>query len=85
LGLGANPCGGPEQFLAWSTRATDGDALQKLAVRYAEERKKLHERAGMSGVCMLLPEPGVRCAKEGQDAVKRCVLLPAAGGSSLVR
>ena len=47
LGLGASPCGGPEQFLAWSIEGTDADALQKLAARYAEERKKVHERAGM--------------------------------------
>lgn len=85
LGLGASPCGGPEHFLAWSTLATDADALQKLAARYSEERKRVHERVGMSGICMLLPEPGVRCAKEGKDTMERCVLLPAAGGSPLVR
>lgn len=79
-GIGANPCGGPEQYLAWSTIATDADALQKLAVRYAEQRRKVHEQTGMSSVCMLFPEPSVRCGREEADPTDRCVLVPPAIG-----
>jgi len=85
IGIGANPCGGPEQYLAWSTFATDADALQRLAARYAEQRRKLHERTGMSSVCVLLPEPNVRCERQGGDAHGRCVLAPVTPGSSPIR
>jgi hypothetical protein len=85
IGIGANPCGGPEQYLAWSTIATDADELQKLVARYAEQRRKLHEQTGMSSVCVLLPEPAARCDRKGDDAAGRCVLVPVAPGRPLVR
>ena len=85
IGIGANPCGGPEQYLAWSILATDADALRTLVARYAEQRRKLHEQTGMASVCVLLPEPGVRCGRQGTDAADRCVLVPAAPGGPPVR
>jgi hypothetical protein len=85
LGIGANPCGGPEQYVAWSSLATDADALQRLAARYADQRRRLHERTGMSSVCVLLPEPAVRCERRGADAEGRCVLAPPAPGGTPVR
>ncbi len=84
-GIGASPCGGPEQYLAWSTVATDADALQKLTARYATQRRKLHEQTGMATVCVLLPEPGVSCGGEGTGATDRCVLIRAVPGGPLVR
>ena len=85
IGIGANPCGGPERYLAWSTFATDGSALQNLVARHAEQRRKLHEQTGMSSVCVLIPEPGVHCARQGADATGRCMLIPAATGQPLIR
>ena len=85
MGIGANPCGGPEQHLAWSTRVTDPDALQALAARHAGERRKLHEQTGLSSVCMLFPEPSVRCVRQDTDTASRCVLVPRPPGGPAVR
>lgn len=74
--IGASPCGGPESFRAWSTRETDGRALERLIERYAVARRLEHERSGLRAACMLLPVPGVGCARSAPDE-GRCALLTA--------
>lgn len=85
VGIGANPCGGPERYLAWSIVVTDADALRRLAARHAEQRQRLHEQTGMSSVCVVLPEPAVRCDRPAADAEGRCVLVRPAPAGPLVR
>jgi hypothetical protein len=87
--VGANPCGGPEDFIAWSTRTTtDEAALQTLLVRYAAQRRQENEASGRMGMCAVLPVPTSRCENAGPGAGAvapgRCVLVPQRPGASPV-
>lgn len=87
--IGANPCGGPEGFLAWSTRATpDEAAMQSLLSRHAAQRRQENEAGGRVGMCAVLPVPTSRCENAGPGAGAaapgRCVLVPQRPGASPV-
>ena len=79
LAVGAKACGGPEGYLAYSTKISDGARLTELAARDAQARKKADARAGMVSTCSVVSDPGATC-----DA-GRCVTLQRSGGSSNVR
>jgi hypothetical protein len=61
LAIGANPCGGPETFQAYSTLDSDSQQLTEMAAQYALVRKTLHAKTGTLGACMVIPEPAVQC------------------------
>jgi hypothetical protein len=61
IAIGANPCGGPEAYKAYSTAQSDTARLEKLAAQYEAVRKTLHLKLGTLGTCVVLPEPPVRC------------------------
>lgn len=87
--LGVNPCGGPEGFIAWSTRTTpDETALQSLLSRHAAQRRQENEASGRVGMCAVLPVPTSRCESAGPGAGAtapgRCVLVPPRPGASPV-
>ena len=79
LAIGAKACGGPESYVAYSTKQSDGAKLTALAARDAEARKKADARAGMVSTCSVVSDPGATC-----DA-GRCVTLQRTTGSSNVR
>lgn len=79
LAIGAKACGGPESYVAYSTKQSDGAKLTALAARDAEARKKADARAGMVSTCSVVSDPGATC-----DA-GRCVTLQRSTGSSNVR
>ncbi len=79
LAVGAKACGGPESYLAYSTKTSDGAKLTALAARDAQARKKADARAGMVSTCSVVSDPGANC-----DA-GRCVTLQRSTGSSNVR
>lgn len=60
LAIGAKPCGGPEEYVVYSTRNTDEDELKALADEYAEIREQWHEANQMVSNCMMTPEPQVQ-------------------------
>ncbi|MFN5048727.1 hypothetical protein [Roseateles sp.] len=76
LAVGSKACGGPEAYLAWSTRRSQESRLQALATEYAAARQAENQRSGMASDCALLTDPGARCQ------AGRCVLRgPQQGGS----
>lgn len=68
LPLGERACGGPEQFLAWSTAHTSPARLQPLAEQFRLLARERNAQSGMMSTCQVLVDPGARC-----DA-GRCVL-----------
>lgn len=68
LPVGHKACGGPERYVAWSSKTSDGAKLAQLASEYAAARKAENARGGMLSNCMLERDPGASCN------AKRCVL-----------
>ena len=61
IGVGERPCGGPENYLAWSVTSIDPAALRLLVERYREERQAANARSGEQSTCNILPDPGAVC------------------------
>jgi hypothetical protein len=74
IGIGAKACGGPERYLAWSSKDNDGAALRALVAAHAAARRTEDSKAGMMSTCSVVPDPGATCAA-GQ-----CVLRAPAPG-----
>jgi hypothetical protein len=68
LGVGAKACGGPERYLAWSSRQSDGAALKALAEQHSAARRADDAREHMMSTCSLISDPGAVCR------ANRCVL-----------
>jgi hypothetical protein len=74
--IGAKPCGGPDGFLAWSSKNTDETRLRALAERHAAVRKEENLRSGIASTCQIETNPGVTCQ------AARCTLRPRGLGSA---
>jgi hypothetical protein len=74
VGIGARPCGGPESWLAWSTKATDARALQEAVQVQAQAAKEANQRSGLASDCRVRPEPTVVCRPRAGDGKKTCQL-----------
>ena len=68
LAIGAKACGGPERYLAWSNKNSDGKALKALAQAQADASRKLQQSDGMMSTCAIVTDPGATCQ------AGRCVL-----------
>lgn len=75
IGVGAKACGGPERYLAWSSKDNDGARLRALVAEHAAARRAEDRKAGMMSTCSMVLDPGAVCAA-GQ-----CVLGSAAPGT----
>ncbi|MGK5041161.1 hypothetical protein ACQ4WQ_12520 [Janthinobacterium sp. GB1R12] len=76
IAIGAKACGGPERYLAWSSKDNDGKKLKALAQAQAEASRK-QQADGMMSTCSIVTDPGATCE------AGRCVLQKSAmGGSS---
>jgi hypothetical protein len=76
IGVGSKACGGPERYMAWSSKDGDGSRLKALVQQHAELRKMEDTASGMMSTCNLILDPGATC-QAGQ-----CVLrAPGPGGS----
>ena len=77
LAIGAKACGGPERYLAWSSKDYDGKKLKALAQAQAEASRKQQQADGMMSTCAIITDPGATCE------AGRCVLQKSGlGGSS---
>jgi len=61
LPVGAKACGGPEEYVAWSTLHGSEAALQALAARSKTLRQEEIRRSGEMSICMHTPDPGASC------------------------
>lgn len=77
IAIGAKACGGPESYLAWSSKDNDGKKLKALAQAHAEASRKQQQADGMMSTCSIVTDPGAICQ------AGRCVLQKSGlGGSS---
>ena len=61
LPLGAKACGGPDGYLAFSTKTTAEPTLRALAQTYADQRRKANSASGMMSTCLFMADPGAVC------------------------
>jgi hypothetical protein len=82
VGVGVRACGGPQQYLPWSTRSTSAKRLKVAVQRYNQTRRAQIERDGENSTCALLPEPAVACvvADSAKPLMGHCSLRAAAEG-----
>jgi len=76
IAIGAKACGGPERYLAWSNKSSDGKQLTALAQAQAEASRKQQQADGMMSTCSIVTDPGATCE------AGRCVLQKSAMGGS---
>jgi hypothetical protein len=72
VGLGARPCGGPEEYVAYSIWDTDREHISNLVFEHNLLSEDLMLDSGGAGVCVQLPEPDIDCIHD------RCVTVPGA-------
>ena len=70
IGLGARPCGGPEEYVAFSIWNNTGDELRNLVTEYNLLREELMLDSDEVGTCEVLPKPNTNCLQS------RCVTVP---------
>ena len=58
--VGAKACGGPEYYLAWSTKRTDPSAFRDASAGSLPPPAR--RSPGMKSDCMLVADPGAYCA-----------------------
>jgi hypothetical protein len=61
IGLGVRPCGGPQQYLIYSTAATDSARLAREVARYNQAEDTRNRRKGLVSDCRALVRPQVSC------------------------
>lgn len=61
VAIGANPCGGPQEYLPYSLTRTSEKALLELAARHKAERQGQNQASGMVSACRHVPDPGAVC------------------------
>ena len=61
IAIGAKACGGPDSYLAWSTKNNDGKKLKALAQAHAEASRKQQQADGMMSTCAIVTDPGASC------------------------
>lgn len=74
--VGHKACGGPEGYVAYSTKSGNSARLLALGEQYAAARKAENERSGILSNCMVERDPGATCV------AKRCVLVKGGAGVS---
>lgn len=61
IALGEKACGGPRQYLIYSTSATDSARLAREVARYNEAERKRNRDEGRMSDCMAVVKPQVSC------------------------
>jgi hypothetical protein len=62
IGVGHKACGGPERYLAWSSKNGDGARLRALVAEHAAARQAEDTKKGMMSTCSVVLDPGATCA-----------------------
>lgn len=57
LPLGARPCGGPSEYLAFSRQVSDPQKLATLAQSYSDAQREWNQASGIAGTCEFLLPP----------------------------
>jgi hypothetical protein len=62
IGVGNKACGGPESYLAWSSKNDDGARLRALVAEHAAARRAEDTKKGMMSTCSMALDPGATCS-----------------------
>jgi hypothetical protein len=62
VAVGYKACGGPETYLPWSSKASDGAKIRRLADAHGAERKREVVASGLLSNCMAVMDPGASCS-----------------------
>jgi len=62
IGVGNKACGGPESYLAWSSKNDDGARLRALVAEHAAARRTEDTKKGMMSTCSMALDPGATCS-----------------------
>jgi hypothetical protein len=63
IGIGAKPCGGPWEFLVYSTETVDEQFLRKQVTAYNSLEDKMNRTYGYASDCSLPNEPLIGCVE----------------------
>ena len=61
LALGSRPCGGPTEYLAYSSIVGKREVLEAKAYEYGFLQEELNRAQGVSGTCEVLAQPKLAC------------------------
>jgi hypothetical protein len=61
IGIGARPCGGPEQYLLYSSLHTDEKMLSYTNERFQKLKKQQNDKLGLVSTCQMLLPPSTAC------------------------
>ncbi|NVM77993.1 hypothetical protein FHW83_003817 [Duganella sp. SG902] len=61
IGVGSKACGGPENYIAWSSKNGDGAQLKALVEQHSAARRADDKRQGMMSTCSVVSDPGATC------------------------
>lgn len=70
LAVGHRPCGGPEQYMVYSSKSTDEKLLAITNDRYKKLKQEQQQRLGLRSTCQIVPEPVAACQQQ------QCSVLP---------
>jgi hypothetical protein len=68
VAMGAKACGGPEYYLAWSTKRTSAAALRQAGEQELMVARNPHVDPGMRSTCVFVADPGAYCAAAAGQA-----------------
>ena len=75
LAIGQKPCGGPEQWLPYSSATAPVEPLKAWSAELAAAAKRRNASSGMAGNCSYTPDPGAACV------AGRCVAVAVAASA----
>lgn len=79
VAIGHKACGGPETYMAWSSKRSDPAKIASLTAAYAAERKADNTKSGRMSTCSLMMDPGATCS------AGKCVTSKDGLGGALAR
>jgi len=82
IAIGAKACGGPESYRAWSTAASNPDALAALVTRHMQAQRAEMPGSGRVSNCSIPPDPGAVCRPRASDGKRVCQPGAQARGNS---
>jgi hypothetical protein len=61
LALGSRPCGGPAEYVAYSSFSNNRELIEAKAFEYTFLHEELQRQEQAVGVCTVLPQPRLQC------------------------